>query len=286
MADLSDTGITGRSVDDFFNLGVSWNDFASSGNRNVKFCGTGVSRPTFIYTGDGTFTVTETITAEVLIVAHGGPGGKMSGDSTWVGGGGGGGGVIHQVGRVIAPGNYPIVVTGYVNSSFNGLVALRGGGGGGYWIGSNWPGEDGGSGGGGQSGSPWTWFTGYAGAGEPGQGYAGAPGSGKVTYTYPPSAYSGLGGGGGGASAPGSGKNGGQGYACSISGSLVVYGSGGAGADVVGNMAYSAGSPGTNAGAPKQNGVNGTGGGGGAALYEGAPTSPGVGGTGIVIIRL
>jgi hypothetical protein len=107
------------------------------------------------------------------------------------------------------------------------------------------------------------------------------------------SAADGVNGGAGGGGATqigfnnnsGSGGNGGEGYACDITGTTVVYGSGGGG----GRRDGTNGIGGTNAGNggnPGTSGVNNTGGGGGAGESN-APASrdSGNGGSGIVVIR-
>ena len=136
-----------------------------------------------VFSGNGTFTPSQSISADVLLVAGGGGGG--GGGSTWANGGGGGaGGVAYYSSQSLTATGYTCTVGGpgaggvaYTkgasgsNSSFTGLTAAVGGGaGGGYNVGT---GSTGGSGGGG-AGLASGGNTGAAGTS--GQGFAGGNG--------------------------------------------------------------------------------------------------------------
>lgn len=221
------------------------------------------------------------MTVEYLIVGGGGgggAGGPSGGDS---GGAGGGGGVLS--GSIdLAVGAYTVTVggggaaaTSGSNSSVTSIGTATGGGKGGDY---GAPGSTGGSGGGGGGGGH------LGGAGTSGQGNTGGNG-----------AASGRGGGGGGQSAVGSngdvsnGGNGAAGLTSSISGSAVVYGSGGGGGGGTGG----AGGTGAGSGANSGTGSNATagtanrggGGGGGSRTGGGTALTAGAGGSGVVIIR-
>ena len=236
------------------------------------------------FLSSGTFTPTQSLTCDYLVVAGGGAGGSSAP------GGGGAGGLRSTVTATGGGGSLEtplsLSATGYTvtiggggalntssgtDSTFSTITSVGGGLGGGANTGLTSP-LIGGSGGGGREGSG-PKQTGAAGTAN--QGFAGGSGN----------------GGGGGAGAVGfngfglgvnlanSGGIGGAGVATSISGSSVTYASGG-------SAYYSAsGTPtrspnptsGGGGGATTNNGVANTGG-GGAADY-------GAGGSGIVIVR-
>jgi hypothetical protein len=258
----------------------------------------------------GTFTPSQSLTADYLVVAGGGGGG-----STYGGGGGagglrctvtatGGGGSLETalslssgVGYTVtigaggsgAVGGYnPTTAVGTPgnNSVFSSITSLAGGGGGGG-AGAPSPGTFG-SGGGGQDNQ-----TGRAGTA--GQGFAGGTGvQGGV--------FGAAGGGGAGAvGANGTsirGGNGGAGVATLISGSLTTYAGGGGGgtyesANQVQGIggAGGGGNAGTSGVGTATGGFAGTanrgGGGGGASALQGSiyTATGGNGGSGIVIVR-
>lgn len=178
------------------------------------------------FTSSGTFTISDSISAEYLVVAGGGGGG-----GGWQGGGGGAGGVLTGT-KSLTAGTYPVTVgaggaghTGTTpaaaggNSIFDTLTAIGGGRGGGE--NPAYAASIGGSGGGGVHAGGLTGAAGTA-----GQGYAG--GNGFTGNPY-------EGGGGGGAGGAGSSANstyagfGGRGIASSISGSTQYYAAGGGG---------------------------------------------------------
>ena len=270
------------------------------------------------FTSNGTFTVTASGIVEYLIVAGGGGGGdgRNGGGGH---GGGGGGGVL--TGTMWVPvGTHAVTVGGGGaagiatmttgdnggNSTFLHQIAIGGGGGHG---GTNSPltGNSGGcgGGGGGQAGGTGGHVGGY---GTMNQGCNGGDGYYDSGSNNNHSGH--RGGGGGGAGTPGRSWNvnlhknnwkafeGGDGRACSITGSQVYYGGGGGGSGIVSSYLYAivtasgglggGGNGGiTNSGSSAGNtaGGNGTvntGGGGGGGGYT---KDGGAGGSGIVIIR-
>lgn len=151
-----------------------------------------------VFSGNGTFTPTQSISADVLVVAGGGSGGG------YAGGGGGAGGLLGFTSQSLASGTgYTCTVgagaAGGVSSPGNGsssqfasLTAPAGGGYGAIGGGvTSWGANTGGSGGGGGSSNP----TASGAAGTSGQGYAGGNGGG-AGGNY-------VGGGGGGSGAVG-----------------------------------------------------------------------------------
>ncbi len=230
------------------------------------------------FTTSSDFEVTNGGDIELLIVAGGGGGGT----GYW-GGGGGAGGLIYKSEHEISIGTYPVVVgnggalkENGENSSFDGLIAIGGGNGGGQTIGH--PillGGNGGSGG----GAGWGDYGVTYGLGTNEQGNNGGTGYPKMSY--------GAGGGGGGAGEEGGNAaeevpgNGGDGLEftqfASVGGSPVGWFAGGGGSHVQNKAIYSSGGLGgggslTGAGTGESN----TGGGGATSR---------AGGSGIVIIR-
>lgn len=237
-------------------------------------------------------TIPVAFTADFLVVAGGGAGGR------WIGAGGGAGGLRSSVtasgGGASAESslslqsatNYSVTIGAGApitddpatfgangnNSTFSSITSIGGGGGGAY---PSIAGRNGGCGGGAGHGS------GSPGSGTSQQGYEGGSGSGAQNYASA---------GGGGAGQPGgnisgaNGGNGGNGVAVSITGSSVTYAGGGAG-----SSAYStSGTPGTGGGGSVGNSLGGSGeankgGGGGGAISDGG--DGGSGGSGVVILR-
>jgi RHS repeat-associated protein len=229
------------------------------------------------FAGSGTFTASQALTVEALVVAGGGGGGGGL-INTMNAGGGGGGGVRDASALSLSATAYSVTVgaggasgTNGGNSSFFSLTAL--GGGHGAHAAYAAPGAYGGSGGG-----EGTAQGGGAGAGASGQGTAGAPGAGAPYYE---------GGGGGGASFGGSGINGGHGYGSWITGGAAYYGGGGGAGtnDSVGGPG-GLGGGGSGGGSSAASGANGAantgGGGGGSAQWS---STGGSGGSGVVIVR-
>ncbi|WP_396437898.1 beta strand repeat-containing protein [Limnohabitans sp.] len=258
----------------------------------------------FTQVGTSTFNLASALNVEALVVA-GGAAGAWAGNMA--GGGGGGGGVAYIPSLNLSSGTYSVTVgaggSAYGNGDWsystsdtrhnggsssisgNGIsVSVSGGGVGGGNGGDN--GSPGGSGGGGH------WSVGLGGAAVPGTAtnvngvifYGNAGGeSNKIGWGTNP-----AGGGGGGASSEGLdasgslGGHGGQGVSLDITGTTVVYGSGGGGAGPAGGgVGGTNGGNATNGNTPATNGVASTGGGGGGS----GSTLNGSGGSGIVVLR-
>ena len=254
-----------------------------------------------VFNSSGTFTPSQSVTADILVIAGGGGAGYNNG-----GGGGAGGLLAHNSQSLTSGTSYTITVgAGGVentgngsNSQFGSLTASVGGGGGGNYYSVN--GSNGGSGGGGgaqpNGESP---FLGAGSGGSPtsGQGNSGGAGQSNGHPNH-------LGGGGGGAGTAGtsaaSGSHGGNGVS--------TYSSWGAatstGQNIGGTYWYAGGGGG---GRSNQNGGTGgnggggngggnigpvagtanTGGGGGAQPNQGTGSNLAgqAGGSGIVIVR-
>ena len=271
------------------------------------------------FTSDGTFTVTASGIVEYLIVAGGGGGGY--GHTGGGGHGGGGGGGVLTGTMWVPVGNHAVTVGDggagdSSNSSGNGAnggnstflhqIAIGGGGGHG-WANTPLTGNSGGCGGGGGGVSTGS-GGGVGGYGTMNQGCNGGDGHYDDGSNNNHTGH--RGGGGGGAGTPGRSWHvnlhrnnwkafeGGDGRACSITGSQVYYGGGGGGSGIVSSFVYpivtaSGGLGGggnggiSNSGSVAGNtaGGNGTvntGGGGGGGGYT---KDGGAGGSGIVIIR-
>ena len=259
------------------------------------------NRAVYKFTGNGSFTPSQNLTADILVVGGGGGGGgnTSTGAAGYydVGGGGGAGGFLAPTSVSLTGGSVYAVTVGAGGTA--GTPSAKGGngtassiigtgvnytatGGGGGGSGSGPSGDltdglTGGSGGGGGV-DDWDGYIGAVGTTN-GQGHNGAAG------TVP---YYELGGGGGGAGAAGSAQNGGNGSASGITGTSVTYAGGGGG----GGGGYSAGTGGTGgggAGGKNSAGAAGTantgGGGGGGSSGSGSGTyNGGAGGSGIVIV--
>jgi len=240
----------------------------------------------------GTFTPSQNLNVDYLVVAGGGSGGAGKGG---VGAGGGGaGGFKTSIGgsalsltagtsytaTIGAGGNGQSTQETQGNNGSNSVfstITSTGGGAGGFSGDSFSAGSTGGSGGGGGAGSS-------GGTGSSGQGNNGGDGSSASAQPY-------RGGGGGGASAVGvcgtTSGAGGAGLASSITGSSVTYaGGGGAGGNQAGGAGGAGGGGAGGAGANvvgTAGSVNTGGGGGGNCGNTG--TTSGAGGSGIVIVR-
>lgn len=248
--------------------------------------------------GSSTFTTSQNLTVDYLLVAGGGSGGSGNGGS----GGGGAGGMVTATSQSVSAGSYSIVVgaggsgignvSDTVGNDGGNTTAfgntIYGGGGGGAW--SNKAGRSGGSGGGGGG------LSASGGSGTSGQGNSGGSGNGST------SPYSGGGGGGKGTAGQTTGNgdvaNGGSGSTNNFqTGSNQTYaGGGGAGTESPdGSQGFSlsveglGGSGGGGRGGYRdtvgQNGTNGLGGGGGGGGYPSGGFSSGSGGDGVVVIR-
>lgn len=267
------------------------------------------------FVASGTFTPTQSITADYLVVAGGGSGSGSRGSGGGAGGmrctvgGTGGSGSLESALSLTAQ-SYTVTIgaggagtTGNgsngSNSVFATITATGGGAGSIYDSGVAYSGGSGGGGCGNDDSS-----AGRGGANPPGgaaspsgQGFAGgngAGGNGGPLY--------GNGGGGGGASAAGTNATtggtmgtGGNGRSTSISGTSVTYAGGGGGSGDYRTSGYTSpiagGSGGGGAGNLNGNGTAGTvnlGGGGGGGGFLNSPLtfySGGAGGSGIVIVR-
>jgi hypothetical protein len=240
-----------------------------------------------VFRTSGTFVTSGDVTADVLVVAGGGGGGsKGNGGDFNPAGGGGGGEVVLANGIGINAGSVSVTVgnggaaSNGGNSSFSNITAIGGGKGG---DGAQ-KGFDGGSGGG--SGRTSSGF----GASIKTIGFGNNGGETLGSFSG--------GAGGGGAKTPGSnadtsgnGAPGGEGLSLNITGTYVVYGSGGGGgrrSGVGGTGGTNAGKGGTSLGDPPGSGVPNTGSGGGGTQGAGTDThSPGgSGGSGIVVVRV
>jgi hypothetical protein len=233
------------------------------------------------------FTPTQSITADILVVAGGGGGGYVpTGYSGRSAGGGGAGGLLGLTSQSLTATTYTVTVgaggsggstgdnTNGSNSQFGALTAAVGGGYGGVPGVKN--GNSGGSGGGGaDNNNPGTFTS--------GQGYAGANGYDAGSGT----AYAGGGGGGaGGAGSTGAANNGGAGGVGSS-----AYSSWGAvtgtGQLISSTYYYATGGRGGSSATGNQNGTSAAvnTGNGGVGTSQTANTNGMNGGSGIVIVR-
>ena len=249
------------------------------------------------FTSSGTFTISEPVVVQYLVVAGGGSGGFGAPAGNEAGGGGAGGyrssvtgemsgrGSSAEAALSLTSGNYTVTVGGGGpgvssgrnngnNSSFHTITSTGGGAGG-----ANNSGNSGGSGGGGSHSAT------SGGAGTSGQGYDGGT----------PPVSSSSGGGGGAGSAGANGRNsgagniaavGGTGVQSSITGTATYYAGGGGGGNP-GTANYGGNGGGGNGQGTQgslTNGTDNTGGGGGGIIAS-SGTAGGSGGSGVVIIR-
>ena len=274
--------------------GGSYTQYSSATLYGVTSAGYGAKATGGIITSDanyyyhtflasGTFTPTQSITADCLVIAGGGAGGHS------YAAGGGAGGLLGYTSQSLSATGYTVTVGAGAagtatagsgadgsNSQFGSLTASVGGGGGGGNLNGN--GRTGGSGGGGAR------DTGTGGAATSGQGYAGTNASSGN--------YAGGGGGAGGTSASGVGGVG--------SSAFSSYGSAtGAGQNVSGTYYFAGGGAGYPATGAETAGGSGGGGrtgpggvinatantGGGGGAWNGSAATSGNGGSGIVIVR-
>jgi hypothetical protein len=274
------------------------------------------------FQSSGTFIPTQSLTADVLVIAGGG-GGACSQYANSAGGGGGAGGHVLLSSQSLTATTYAITVgAGGVagsasvtaanggNSQFASTTAAVGGGRASGWAGGTYSANSGGSGGGAQGFSQGAGTSG--GAGTPGQGFAG----GSSTFDFPSvTNYASAGGGGAGAVGQNAqtqfiGGNGGvgtsiysswlsaTGYGQSISGTYFIGGGGGAGGYYQGGTNVTGGVGGSGGGGNGSwattnnnainrgfNGLTNTGGGGGGGTSAQASYPAGAGGSGLVIVR-
>ena len=234
------------------------------------------------FTSSSAFIAPSNLNVEYLVVGGGGSGGINTAGN---GGGGGAGGFLSGIINNLPASNYSITVgnggsigNNGANSSFHTYTAI-GGGKGGWYL--NNAGSSGGSGGGGGQ------HICLGGAGTSGQGNAGGNAVG-------PNGLGAAGGGGAGAignnsygPSQASGGYGGAGLISSITGNAVYYAGGGGGSShnsspVLSLGGLGGGGNGHYGGTTATNGQPNTGGGGGGG---GEGYQPGVGGSGIVIIK-
>ena len=264
---------------------------ASGGQRSI-IEDDGIKYSLHVFNSNSTFTVdslgqdtniSPRGQVEYLIVAGGGSGGTVTSNGS--SGGGGAGGLLTGELELESTGPYSISVGNGggrgpnndrglpgENSSFAGLTAIGGSGGGGRSVRDSLQG--GSSGGAGKSGNS---------AGTSGQAIAGQGNRGTSTTATGTN----VGGGGGGAGQDGlTNGNGGNGVAVSITGSSVFYAGGGGGGNRSGSRPGGQGGGGLSrnqgVGDP---GVNGLGGGGGGTHRRSGTRVGGNGGSGVVIIR-
>ena len=252
------------------------------------------------FLSSGTFTPTQSITADYLVVAGAG------GGATLGGGGGGAGGLRCTVGATGGGGS----LESALSLTATAYTVTVGAGGAGGASGGNNPGTSGsnsvfssitstGGGGGGAGGSGGT--SGGSGGGT-GRNSTGAPGTGTTNQGFAggsnSSEFATAGGGGGAGVAGGNATtsiagNGGNGITTSISGTSTTYGGGGGGGVLDNRTAGSGGTGGGGAagvGNSSSSGTAGTrntgGGGGASSVLSGQTTGSGAaGGSGIVIVR-
>jgi hypothetical protein len=290
FAYLSDTNIL-----TFYN-GTAWEEFSTDPKDAVVSATTGsptITTPsgftTYRFTGAGSITISEPGVADLFLVGGGGSGGRQRSSANRNCGGGGAGGVMNLGAFYLAAGTYTVTIgAGGASNLFGGdsrigdrVVAVGGARGGSTDFG---PQNKGGSGGGGVCDTDANVHTG--GQGTLVQGNAGGRGAQFDSNNF-------GGGGGGGATqvgaigltSPNAGGNGGNGLATSLTGSSVTYAGGGGGA-CLGGTAGAGGTGGGGKGQDSTAAVNGganTGGGGGGAQ---STNTPGLGGSGAVIIRV
>jgi hypothetical protein len=252
-----------------------------------------------------TFTATEDLNCEILVIAGGGGGGGG------IGGGGGAGAVVHIPSGTLSAGSYNIIVgnggaggANWVTESINGYnssisgnfgtIIAQGGGGvtRGHDLGN---GKIGGSGGGAAGPNSVLNYGGAAGTSSSLGGFTGfiygnRGGNNTATRTANPTNASG-GGGAGSAAADtnpngSAGGNGGAGISINITGNNVYYGGGGGGAahvSIGGSGGIGGGGDGVREDRVGYPGAPNTGGGGGGGGWQN--NFGGFGGSGVVIIR-
>jgi len=252
-----------------------------------------------------TFTITEDLNCEILVVAGGGGGGGG------IGGGGGAGAVVHIPSATLSAGSYNIIVgnggagganweaasaNGYnssISGSFGTIIAE---GGGGVTRGySEGDGRIGGSGGGAAGNQSVLNYGGAAGTSSSLGGFTGIiygnrGGNNTTTRTADPTNASGGGGAGSAATDTNvngsAGGNGGAGISITITGNSVYYGGGGGGAGHVasgGSGGIGGGGDGVRENRVGYPGAPNTGGGGGGGGWQ--FNFGGSGGSGVVIIK-
>lgn len=284
----SSTFITGSTFDLYGISPVAADTAQAFGGTEVYYDSSYVYH---VFKDSGTFTPYRALTADILVVAGGGGGFSDSGT-----GGGGAGGLQAFTSQSLATTSYSVIVgaggsfgSNGANSQFGSLTASVGGG---SSNARGVAGSTGGSGGGGSSTSSGTGTIINGGAGTAGQGNSGGSGR-HISGQYE------SGGGGGGAGAAGENGSspttgaGGNGSSTYSSWGLATT----TGENVSGTYYYAGGGPGFNsitgglggggtsaAGRTgTRNGLTNMGGGGGSGTAGGG--TPGMGGSGLVIVR-
>jgi hypothetical protein len=254
--------------------GFSWMQHSTATLYGVTSAGYGAKATGGIISSDanyfyhtflasGTFTPTQSITADCLVVAGGGGGGLDNG------GGGGAGGLLAYTSQSLTATGYTITVGGGgaspstggqgangSNSQFGSLTAPTGGGGGGGQSAGGANGRNGGSGGGTGNGTSTT-----AGTGTSGQGNNGGVGN-STAGSFP------GGGGGGAGAAGGNAASATAGAGGAGSSSYSAWGLATGTGELVSGTYYYAGGGGA-AGSPR--GLGGAGGGGSGGVFSGTP---------------
>lgn len=292
---ISSITLKNRISSELWSAGSTFNLYGIASGGPKAFGGDTVTTDgTYYYhtfRSSGTFTPTQALSVDYLVVAGGGGSDKENGGGGGAGGlrstvtATGGGGPLESPLSLASNTNYTVTIgaggaASGLNAGSNSVFATITSIGGGY--GGDGAGGSGGSGGGagGDAG------TASGGAGTANQGYAGGS---ATAQTRAPSAGGGGAGAVGANNASSQGGNGGVGVATSISGSSVYYAGGGGGGVETGGTAGTGGNGGGGDGAAS-NGASPTNGtvnkGGGAGGSSGGQGSPGAqGGSGIVIVR-
>ena len=249
------------------------------------------------FTSSGTFTPTQSLTADILVIAGGGGGGSSAGAGYYAAGGGAGG-LVGYINQSLTTTGYTVTVGAGgsgssaaakggngVNSQFASLTASVGGGGGGGGgdsILANIDGNTGGSGGGANS------TRGTNGSGTIGQGNNGGAGNGTWQVTVQSGGGGGGAGGlGGNAPANDTGGAGGIGSALYSDWGLVTS----TGQNVNGTRYFAGGAGGNGNTSGGAGGYGGGGAGGinsgnaGTANTGGGGSATQAGGSGLVIVR-
>lgn len=224
------------------------------------------------FLASGTFTPTQNITSDILVIAGGGSGGN--GGNAGGAGGGGAGGLLVHTSQSLTVQNYTVTVgAGGAGVSLTGGDGLKGNNGSNSQFGSLTASVGGGAGGGARSGDKTTYAPGNSGGSGGGSSQWNATGADIPGGT----ATSGQGNNGGaltglnGTSRGGAGGGG----ASAVGASVAVYGAGAGGA---GSSAYSSWASATNTGV---SGSYAGGGGGSAVAIAGGSGGSGGGGAGL-----
>jgi hypothetical protein len=313
---LNYSGGTYSNIDISYNGSIQVGQVAGTGGTITTATVNSVTYNVHTFTSGGTFTITNNLNCDILVIGGGGSG------ATTDGGGGGAGGLVFASAQNLTSGSYTINIGaggiagagGAVRQGVNGgdssivltgstLYIAKGGGGGGCDYGAGVPAIAGGSGGGaGSSSQTTTYYIGAASNQSSQSGISGTNGFGNAGGNGSSIAGQYGGGGGGGAGSAGSSYptgNGGNGlyqvtinsttynfstvygysFGQNVGGNYYVCGGGGGGHGYNGPGGYGGGGTGGNGGTSATT-YGGGGGGGGAGFSQG-----GNGYQGLVIIR-